>query len=111
MSGAGAAIDKAALPGEVQPFVPVDEEATDLDCADLNGDGRDDYLLITRDKKLSRRTTHILLRTADGKLSTALSNPNVIQTPAYDGINGSYTTIARRDRIEVINISAGSWGW
>jgi hypothetical protein len=80
-----------------------DERATDLNCADLNGDGLQDYLLVTQDRSMK-----ILLRKPDGKLALAASNGNVVKAPYEQGINGAYNVIARRNKFSVANVSAGS---
>jgi hypothetical protein len=110
MTQQGGTMKTGALPSEVQSFVATDESATDLYCADLNGDGLPDYLLVTQNQSQTKRTVQILLREPNGQLTSAVSNANVIQAPFEDGINGSHNIIARRNKFSVINVSAGSGG-
>jgi hypothetical protein len=71
------------LPDEVQPFVldKVKEEVLWLYCADLNGDGRPDYLLVTA---LATRYFQILIRQPDGKLQSVIRSENVLH-PSPNG--------------------------
>lgn len=110
MTEPGATIETAALPVEVRSFIVDGELATDLYCADLNGDGQPDYLLVTRDSKQTKRTIQILLRRPNGQLVSAVSNANVVQPPFEDGVNGSHNVVARRNKFSVVNYSAGSGG-
>jgi hypothetical protein len=105
MTEPNSTVETKDLPLEVQSFVGDDERATDLYCADLNGDGLQDYLLVTQDRNMK-----ILLRKPDGKLALAVSNGNAVQAPYDQGINGAYNVIARRNKFSVTNLSAGSGG-
>jgi uncharacterized protein len=107
--GVGAAIPSKDLPAEVRDFVAMGDSAMDLYCANLSGNGRKDYLLVTQNQKDTRRTLQILLRGPDGELRSVVRNPNVVQPPFDDGMGG-YAIIARRNRFEVMNTSAGSGG-
>lgn len=110
MMTVGAVVENTSLPVEVQPFITTDERPTDLECADLKGDGRPGYVLVTQNSSQTKRTLQILLRESDGRLKSAVQNVNVVQPPFEDGINGSHSVIARRNKISVINTSAGSGG-
>jgi hypothetical protein len=64
------------LPAEVRPFV-LDKDKENvrwLYCADLNGDGRADYLLVT---ELLTRYFQILIRQPDGTLESVIRSENV----------------------------------
>jgi hypothetical protein len=110
MTEPGGTMGTAALPSEVQSFVANGEAATELYCADLNGDGLPDYLLVTQDQSQSKRTIQILLRKPNGQLTSAVSNANVVQPPFEDGVNGQHNIIARHNKFSVVNESAGSGG-
>jgi hypothetical protein len=101
-SSFGQAMDKSELPEEVRPFVPEGDNAIDLVCGDLDGEGKQDYLLVSQSEQ-RRQTLSVLLRTPDGKLSAIVRNPRI-----SDGWFG--TLIARRERIEVINTIEGNGG-
>lgn len=106
LSGEGGWIPIDEVPTAVRPFVAGNESVMDLYCADLNGDGRPDYLLVTQDQEQTRRTLQILLSGPDDKLTSVVQNEHVVQPP----FAGSFTIIARRNRFEVQNTSAGSGG-
>jgi hypothetical protein len=108
---AGAPFDKKNLPAEVQPFVDDGQRVRDLNCADLNGDGRSDFALLTEGHDvLTGRTLKILLRGQNGALTAVVNTSNVVQSPAEDGMTGMPRLLARRNRIEVINHSGGMHG-
>ncbi len=100
----GLPIKAAELPKEVRPFVPKGEDALDLQCADLSGDGRSSYVLVTG---WSSHTLQILLRTPDGKLSSVVRKDGVLDGSGGDG---AFEVIARRGRLQIVNKMIGSGG-
>jgi len=99
------------LPPDVRSFVPEGEQPEWLECADLNGDGVSDYVLVTEESShLVRRTLQVLLRQSNGELKSVASNSHLVQIPAADGINGMPRVFVRKNRIVVVNSSAGSGG-
>lgn len=110
--GVGSYIPLKDLPTQVRRFVPKDGAAIDLYCADLNGTGRSDYLLLTADHKVTvstRRTLQILVSGPDDELRSVVKNSDVVQPPIDDAFGG-YTIIPRRNRFEVMNTVAGMGG-
>lgn len=107
--GVGAPIPLKDLPAEVRRFVAIKGFAMDLYCANLNGNGRNDYLLVTQNEKDTQRTLQILLRGPNNELRSIVKNPGVVQPPFDDGMGG-YVIIARRNGFELMNTSAGSGG-
>ena len=110
--GLGVAMETSSLPPDVQSFVSAGEVATDLECADLNGDGRPDYLLVTQTPITSlagqgpvagKRIFQILLRQPNGALVSAVRNDAII-SPDSD----SYEIIARHNKFSVMNEQGGS---
>jgi hypothetical protein len=111
----GSNVEMAEVPAEVRQFVPAREEVEWLVCADLNGDGLMDYLMVTRAPRLllsgpTARTLQILIRQKTHDLVSVVSNNNAAQPPSYDGINGQPYVKARREHFEIFNDSSGSGG-
>jgi hypothetical protein len=106
----GGLIETADLPLEVQSFVANGERATDLECADLRGDGLPDYLLVTQNREQTKRTVQILLREPQRQIISAVSNSKLVQAPFEDGVNGDHYIVARRNKFKVVNDSAGTGG-
>jgi hypothetical protein len=102
-----AAIDESTTPPEIKPFVPAGTFAVQIDCVDLNGDGRPDYLVVVHAETQSELM--ILVRQPDGKLSLQGANTHVAWGEALGGANGSYAVRARRSGFTVDNWS-GSGG-
>ena len=108
------AFDKKELPAEVQPFVDEGQRVRELDCADLNGDGLPDFALVTEGQDqdpLTGRMLKILLRGPNGALTSVVTTSKVVQSPGEDGLTGMPTLFVRRNRIEVVNHSAGMHGF
>jgi hypothetical protein len=104
-----AAIDERTTPPEIKPFVASGKVAVQVDCVDLNGDGRPDYLVIVHAE--TRSELMILVRQPNGKLSLQGTNTDVAWGEASGGVNGSYMVRARRNGFTVDNWSgAGGLG-
>jgi hypothetical protein len=104
-----AAIDESTTPPEIKPFVPAGEVTVQVDCVDLNGDGRPDYLVVVHAETQSELM--ILVRQPDGTLSLQGANTDVAWGEALGGVNGGYTVRARRNGFTVDNWSgAGGLG-
>lgn len=104
----GAQPEPDRFPEEVRPFIPDDDSPAELYCADLNDDGRPDFLLVTLNQYKSTYTLLILLRDSTGKLSLAVSNRSAVQSPMDDAGHGGHQILVRHNRFEIINTSAGS---
>jgi hypothetical protein len=104
-----AAIDERTTPPEIKRFVPTGKFAVQVDCVDLNGDGRPDYLVVVHAETQSELM--ILVRQPDGTLSLQGANTDVAWGEALGGVNGGYTVRARRNGFTVDNWSgAGGLG-
>ena len=101
------AIDESTTPPEIKPFVPAGKVTVQIDCVDLNGDGRPDYLVVVHSE--TQIELMILVRQPDGKLSLQGTNTHVAGGEALGGANGSYAVRARRNGFTVDNWS-GSGG-
>src|SRR5438552_3882715 len=87
--------DGLNIPADVKPFIGKDRSAVGLEAADLNGDGRKDYILVvenpgqkTADDLEGPRTLLILTREADGKLKLAKQNDKVVYCRTCGGVFG-----------------------
>jgi len=88
---------KVKIPAEVAPFVEKGTEAIALEKGDLNGDGREDFILVlekqnpTMDKDgfpSDQRPLLILLRGADGKLALTKRNERIVMCSQCGGVFG-----------------------
>jgi hypothetical protein len=102
--GQGADFPAAELPAEVQPFVPEGQQAKWLYCADVNGDGVSDYVLVT---EAGIRTFQILLRASDGHLRSDVRTDDAVQGLEDDEFTGAPALLVRKNRFVIINNSAG----
>lgn len=105
--GQGADFPAAELPAEVQPFVPQGQQAKWLYCADVNGDGVSDYVLVT---EAGNRTFQILLRGSDGHLRSDARTDDAVQGLADDGWSGAPILLVRKNKFVIINNNLGNFG-
>jgi hypothetical protein len=84
--------ERVAVPAELQPFVGADAAAVEWHKVDLNLDGRPDYFLVV-EHNCDDRTVLLVVRKADGTLSLAASNDDLIICRScngqYDGYSGA----------------------
>lgn len=89
--------DELKIPDEVKPFVEKGMKAIALESADLNGDGAKDFLLVLDKANVapedeytyeSDRPLLILVRGADGKLTLAARNDEVVYCRNCGGVYG-----------------------
>jgi hypothetical protein len=102
--GQGAHFNAHELPVEVQPFVPKDQNAKFLYCADMNDDGLSDYVLVS---EAQIRAFQILLREPDGHLRSDVRNDAAVQRLEDDDWNGVPGLIVRKNKFVIINNSEG----
>jgi len=85
------------IPAELQAFVEADTKPIEFKSADLNNDGKTDYILVLANSKLgpdeeyndeSKRPTLIIIRGADGTLAEAARNELAAGCAACGGIMG-----------------------
>src|SRR6185369_2917468 len=85
------------IPADVMPFVEAGTKAIAIEKADLNGDGREDFILVLEkeqpakdadDFPIGQRPLLILLRGADGKLTMAKRNEKIVMCSQCGGVFG-----------------------
>ena len=92
---AGQYLQLAQLPPEIIPFVESGTLPIALETADLNGDGRPDYLLVLQsfdqDSEVANESVRpllIVIREVDGTLRLSERNPDVVFCAACGGVMG-----------------------
>jgi hypothetical protein len=98
MAGASAFAEESGdeLPGEMQPFVPQGHEALDFAAGDLDGDGREDAVLILKgpaevqekDDMDARRPLVLLIRQPDGRLKQVRRADRLVYCRTCGGMMG-----------------------
>ena len=110
------------IPAEVAPFVEPGTKAIALEKADLNGDRRDDFILVLEKESAARdenefpvnqRPLLILLRGADGKLTSSKRNERVVMCSQCGGVFGDPFdgVIAGRNTFSVEHYGGSNWRW
>jgi hypothetical protein len=91
------AAQELKIPADVERFVEPGTKAIALEKSDLNGDGREDFILVLEKEKPARdaddfpvgqRPLLILLRGADGKLTAAKRNERIVMCSQCGGVFG-----------------------
>ena len=110
------------IPADVMPFVEAGTKAIAIEKADLNGDGREDFILVLEkeqpakdadDFPIGQRPLLILLRGADGKLTVAKRNNRIVMCSQCGGVFGDpfEGVIAGRNTFSVEHYGGSSWRW
>jgi hypothetical protein len=91
-------IDPAPTPAELKPFVLKGTRMAEWKAADLDGDGRSDYVFVLQklppptakpdDGDEGNRVLKIALRLADGKLSVVKTNDAAVYCEQCGGVTG-----------------------
>lgn len=110
------------IPEELQLFVEIGSDPIALESADLNGDGRNDFILVLERKPKSasdgpleegQRPFLIILRLANGKLKLEKRNSKIVLCSTCGGVMGdpfSGITVGRRT-FSVNHYGGSSWRW
>src|ERR1041385_6199316 len=110
------------IPTEVLPFVESGTKAIALEKSDLNGDGKEDFILVLEkenpardadDFPVGQRPLLILLRGTDGKLALAKRNERIVICSQCGGVFGDpfEGIIAGRNTFSVEHYGGSSWRW
>lgn len=111
-----------SVPPEVKRFVPEDRRVIDLAKADLDRDGRDDYILaldrIENEDEPDRfagepREVRILTRQPNGKLKLAGRGPKAIFCRGCGGVMGDplFGFATERGRFTIRHMGGAGWRW
>ena len=114
--------EELKVPAEVQPFVEAGTKAIAVEAADLNGDGRGDFVLVLEkanpakdadDFPVNERPLLLLLRGADGKLSEAKRNERVVMCSRCGGVWGDpfEGVEVGRNTFTVSHYGGSNWRW
>lgn len=119
---AAAQVEELQVPAEVRPFVEAGTKAIAVEAADLNGDGRGDFVLVlerenpAKDKDdfpVNQRPLLILVRGDDGALSAAKRNERVVMCSQCGGVFGDpFEGVEAGRNTFTVNLYGGSnWRW
>ena len=95
------------VPSELQPFVPTGTKPIEWHKADLNLDGRLDYVLVV-EEGCDTRTLRVVVRNSNGSLSLAASNSRIILERGDGGTAGGYDGTLVMPGAFAISQSSGS---
>lgn len=121
-AGAAAQVEELRVPAEVRPFVEAGTKAIAVEAADLNGDGRGDYVLVLErestakdehDFPVNQRPLLILVRGADGRLAAAGRNERVVMCSQCGGVFGDpfEGVEVGRNTFTVHHYGGSNWRW
>lgn len=110
------------VPAEVRPFVERGSKAIALEAADLNGDGRGDFVLVLErenpskdenDFPVNQRPLLVLVRGEDGRLSEAKRNERLVMCSQCGGVFGDpfEGVTAARNTFTVMFYGGSNWRW
>jgi hypothetical protein len=120
--GNNAPIPAKQVPSEIQAFVESGTHAIAIERADLNGDGREDVLLVlqantARDDgtgfEQRQRPLLILTRDANGALRLRKRNDKIVMCPECGGIMGDplQTVTAKAKSFRIEHYGGSGWRW
>ena len=119
----GKELNADKLPVELQPFVSKSYRAIFAGSEDLNGDGKDDYLLVIEDTAPpkdvlnedlpSDRALLIITRQPDGTLKQAVRNDRLVYCRECGGIMGDpfMGVTLKKNRFTVNHYGGSAWRW
>lgn len=107
---------------EIRPFVESGTRAIAVEAADLNGDGRGDFVLVLEkespakdenDFPVNERPLLILLRGGDGRLTEAKRNERLVMCSRCGGVFGDpfEGVEAGRNTFTVHHYGGSNWRW
>ncbi len=108
------------VPVDVRPFVPTGSDPIMLKAADLDGNGQQDYVLVTEERasreegeSAGGRTLWILVRGPDGRLMLAKSNASAIYSADMGGMMGDpFVGVSASTRsFEIEHYGGSAWRW
>ncbi|HEX8687771.1 MAG TPA: hypothetical protein VF736_08950 [Pyrinomonadaceae bacterium] len=110
------------VPAEVRPFVAEGTKAIALEAADLNGDGRGDFILVlereapakdANDFPVNQRPLLLLVRGEDGRLAAAKRNERLVMCSQCGGVFGDpFEGVEAGRNTFTVNFYGGSnWRW
>ena len=114
--------DTLKIPEEVKPFVEAGTKAIAVEAADLNGDGRGDFVLVLErlnpavdkdDFPVNQRPLLILLRGEGGRLAAAKRNERLVMCSKCGGVFGDpFEGVEAGRNTFTVNFYGGSnWRW
>ena len=115
-------IPEKQVPSEVQAFVESGTRAIAIERADLNGDGREDVLLVLQAKtarddgtgfERRQRPLLILTRDAQGALRLRKRNDKLVMCPECGGLMGDpLQVVSAKDKsFRIEHYSGSGWRW
>lgn len=116
----GVALEPAKLPAEVRPFIEAGTSAIALESADLNGDGRADYVLVLErplkgdeTDPIRHRPLLLLVRQSSGRLAIAKRNDKVVMCAICGGVFGDpFASVTVKPQSFTVEHYGGSgWRW
>ena len=121
-AAAAAQAEELQVPAEVRPFVEAGTKAIALEAADLNGDGRGDYVLVLErenpakdedDFPVKQRPLLLLVRGADGVLAAPKRNERLVMCSRCGGVFGDpFEGVEAGRNTFTVNFYGGSnWRW
>ena len=119
---AAAQSEELRVPAEVRPFVEQGTKAVALEAADLNGDGRGDFVLVLErenpakdadDFPVNQRPLLVLVRGDDGRLAAAKRNERLVMCSKCGGVFGDpFEGVEAGRNTFTVNFYGGSnWRW
>jgi hypothetical protein len=119
---AAAQSEEVQVPAEVRPFVEAGTKAIALEAADLNGDGRGDFVLVLErenpakdedDFPVNQRPLLVLVRDEGGRLAAAKRNERLVMCSQCGGVFGDpfEAVEAGRNTFTVHFYGGSNWRW
>jgi hypothetical protein len=119
---AAAQSEEVQVPAEVRPFVVAGTKAIALEAADLNGDGRGDFVLVLErenpakdedDFPVNQRPLLVLVRDEGGRLAAAKRNERLVMCSQCGGVFGDpfEAVEAGRNTFTVHFYGGSNWRW